>query len=51
MNKDFQDLKKKFINKNYNEVIQISRNNIKKGSKLPIYFNLLSLSRGLGKIN
>ena len=51
MNKDFQDLKKKFINKNYNEVIQISRNNIKKGSKLPIFFNLLSASlEALGKL-
>ena len=51
MNKDFQDLKKKFINKNYSEVIKITRNNIEKGSKHPIFFNLLSASfEALGKL-
>ncbi len=51
MNKKIFDLKKHFLNKNYNEVIKIARENINYGSDIPAVYNLLSVSLELtGKI-
>ena len=51
MNKKIFDLKKHFLNKNYNEVIKLARENINYGSNIPAVYNLLSVSLELtGKI-
>ena len=51
MNKKIFDLKKHFLNKNYNEVIKLARENINYGSNILAVYNLLSVSLELtGKI-
>ena len=52
MNKDLLEIQKHFLNKNYKDVIKISKEKIKNGSNIPGFFNLLSASLEVtGKIN